>query len=66
MSFSRDAGVDARRTVKYEDVYLKGYETPKEVYRGLRDYFTFYNEERPHLALACKTPAAVYRQQSGC
>ena len=54
------------RTVKYEDVYLKGYETPKEVYSGLRDYFHFYNEERPHQALAYKTPAQVYRQSLGC
>ncbi len=30
------------RTVKYEDVYLKGSETPKEVFNGLRDYFQFY------------------------
>ena len=53
------------RTVKYEDVYLKGYETPKEVYSGLRDYFTFYNEARPHQALDYKTPAQVYRQSLG-
>ena len=54
------------RTVKYEDVYLKGYETPKEVYNGLRDYFRFYNEARPHQALGYQTPAQVYRQSLGC
>ena len=54
------------RTVKYEDVYLKGYETPKEVYCGLRDYFQFYNEVRPHQALGYKTPAQVYQQALGC
>ena len=54
------------RTVKYEDVYLKGYQTPKEVYSGLRDYFHFYNEARPHQALGYQTPAAVYRQSLGC
>ena len=53
------------RTVKYEDVYLKGYETPNEVQSGLRDYFTFYNEARPHQALGYQTPAAVYRQSLG-
>ena len=37
-----DSGVDARQTVKYEDVYLKGYQTPKEVQSGLRHYFRFY------------------------
>jgi putative transposase len=50
------------RTVKYEDVYLKGYETPKEVYRGLRDYFQYYNWERRHQGLDYQTPAAVYHE----
>ncbi len=54
------------RTVKYEDVYLKGYETPKAVYNGLHSYFQFYNEARPHQALAYKTPAQVYQQALGC
>jgi putative transposase len=54
------------RTVKYENIYMKGYETPKEVYSGLCDYFPFYNEARPHQALAYKTPAAVYYQSLGC
>jgi putative transposase len=54
------------RTVKYEDIYLKNYETPKEVHNGLRDYFAFYNWQRPHQALAYQTPASVYHQKSGC
>lgn len=49
------------RTVKYEDIYLKGYETPREVFCGLGGYFPYYNEERPHQALDYKTPIAVYR-----
>ncbi len=48
------------RTVKYEDIYLKGYETPREVYGGLSEYFPFYNQERPHQALDYKPPAALY------
>src|SRR5207244_5941883 len=39
------------RTLKYEDVYRKGYETPRELFSGLRDYFQFYNWQRPHQAL---------------
>jgi len=49
------------RTVKYEDIYLKGYETPKAVYCGLREYFRYYNQERPHQALGYRTPAAIFR-----
>jgi putative transposase len=48
------------RTVKYEDVYLKGYETVPELVQGLRKYFAFYNEERLHQSLAYRTPADVY------
>ena len=36
------------RTVKYEDVYLKAYANGLEPQRGLREYFWFYNERRPH------------------
>jgi putative transposase len=49
------------RTVKYEDVYLRGYEGVPELEQGLGRYFGFYNEERLHQALAYRTPAAVYR-----
>src|SRR6187549_1510982 len=36
------------RSVKYEDVYLRGYESVPELERGLAAYFRFYNTERPH------------------
>ena len=36
------------RSVKYEDVYLKGYSNPMELMIGLTEYFVFYNGERPH------------------
>jgi putative transposase len=49
------------RTVKYEDIYLRGYETVPQLSAGLGRYFPFYNEERPHQALGYCTPAAVYR-----
>ena len=48
------------RSVKYEDVYLRGYETVRELERGLGAYFTFYNGERPHQSLDYQTPAQVY------
>ena len=53
------------RTVKYEDVYLKGYATMGELLLGLTQYFGFYNGERPHQALNNRTPEAVYRSGSG-
>jgi putative transposase len=49
------------RTVKYEDIYLYGYEGVLELQRGLQRYFPFYNEERLHQALDYRTPAAVYQ-----
>lgn len=48
------------RTVKYEDVYLKRYETVSALKAGLADYFRRYNEDRPHQALDYRTPAEVY------
>jgi len=48
------------RTVKYEDLYLQDYDSPRTVRAGLRRYITKYNEERPHMALEYRTPAAVY------
>jgi putative transposase len=49
------------RTVKYEDVFLRGDESVSALERGLRAYFAFYNEARPHQSLGYKTPAEVYR-----
>jgi putative transposase len=48
------------RTLKYEDIYIKDYETVKELREGLHRYFNFYNYERPHQSLDYKTPAMVY------
>jgi putative transposase len=39
------------RTVKYEDIYLKNYDTVTELDRGLEKYFYFYNNERFHQSL---------------
>lgn len=48
------------RSVKYEDIYLKGYRTMPEAQAGLGQYFRFYNTERFHQALAYQTPRDVY------
>jgi putative transposase len=53
------------RSVKYEDVYLKGYSNPMELMIGLTEYFVFYNDERPHQSLGNRTPAEVYATASG-
>jgi putative transposase len=49
------------RTVKYEEIYLKAYDGPVECRTGLRNYFPFYNYERPHQSLAGRTPWKVYQ-----
>jgi putative transposase len=48
------------RSVKYEDVYIRGYEEVPELKSGHGRYFSFYNHARPHQALGYGTPAAVY------
>lgn len=50
------------RSVKYEDVYIRGYETVPELEKGLRAYFAFYNGERLHQSLGYRTPAEVYAE----
>jgi putative transposase len=52
------------RTVKYENVYLNGYETLPDLYRGLIRFFHDYNNCRPHQSLNNRTPAEVYRGES--
>jgi len=48
------------RSVKYENVYLKGYETIPDAEVGLKEYFEFYNLNRKHQSLGYKTPWLVY------
>jgi putative transposase len=52
------------RTVKYEEVSLKDYETPREAMQGLATFFVRYNEWRQHQALDYRTPAAIYFNSS--
>lgn len=46
--------------MKYENVYLKGYQTIPEAQAGLREYFDFYNMERSHQSLGYQTPWGMY------
>ena len=48
------------RTVKYEEVYLKDYASPRDARLNLERYFEFYNTERLHQSLAYRSPAEVY------
>ena len=47
-------------SVKYQDVYLKGYSSIAEARNGLREYFEFYNGQRRHQSLDRRTPDNVY------
>ena len=49
------------RSVKYENIYLMGYESLEEARAGLARYFTFYNNERPHMSLGYARPNEVYQ-----
>src|SRR5690606_28165678 len=48
------------RSLKYEEVYLKDYSTPREARQSIGAYFEYYNQRRPHQALDYQTPEAVY------
>jgi putative transposase len=48
------------RSVKYEEVYIKDYQTYKDAREGLGNYFSFYNNRRYHQSLGYKTPCEVH------
>ena len=51
-------------SVKYEDIYLKGYGRISDLRKGLEKWFRRYNDWRPHEALGNQTPSAVYNNRS--
>ncbi len=53
------------RSLKHEDIYLKGYTSMGDLTLGLTDYFAFYNTERPHQSLSNQTPDKVYSTGEG-
>jgi hypothetical protein len=48
------------RSVKYEDIYIKEYDTVPTPATGLEDYFRLYNNERPHQSLDYLTLADIH------
>ena len=50
------------RSVKYEEVYLKAYDSVGQARAGIGAYLSFYNNERPHQALDYRTPAQVFEE----
>ncbi len=48
------------RSIKYEEIYLHDYATPREARRAIVAYIAFYNHERRHQSLDYATPASVY------
>jgi putative transposase len=51
------------RSYKYEEVYLREYETPRDCRRGTAEYIEHYNHGRPHQALKNKTPYKVFTER---
>ncbi len=49
-----------RRSLKYEEVYLKAYQSVREAEVGIGNYLLFYNEERTHQSLNGWTPDGTY------
>jgi putative transposase len=48
------------RTIKWEDIYIMQYETPKALRQGIDAYIRYYNYERSHQSLDGQKPANVY------
>jgi putative transposase len=48
------------RTVKYEDIYIRGYETVSECRQGLEEFFDRYNNRREHSSLLYNYPMEIY------
>jgi putative transposase len=54
------------RSLKYEEVFLKAYDSVAEARRGIGDWLAFYNDERPHQALDYLTPFEVHAAGATC
>jgi len=56
------------KSIKYECIYLSQFNDGNELYKTIKSYIDFYNNERPHQSLCYKTPAEVYfeNQKNAC
>jgi len=52
------------RTIKYEEVYLRAYDSVSAARESLRRYLTFYNARRPHSSLDGQSPDQAYLNPS--
>lgn len=50
------------RTIKYENIFIHDYKSPREAKAGIAEYFEFYNNRRKHQSLDYRTPAQLYFQ----
>ena len=48
------------RSLKYEEVYIHEYTSPREMRQGISRYINLYNQIRPHQSLQYRTPASLY------
>ncbi len=62
LSWSRKSGQDERlwKSIKYEEVYLRAYETVGDARNSIGRYLDFYNGRRPHSSLDDRTPDQAY------
>lgn len=51
------------RTVKYEDIYIRGYDDGDDLRKGLGAYFEVHNKKRPHQSLGYKCPEEVHGER---
>jgi len=58
--FMMEQGERLWRSIKYENMYLKGYQTMKEAEAGIAEYIEFYNLSRLHESLDYRTPHQVH------
>jgi putative transposase len=52
------------RTLKYENIFLKRYENMLELKKGVKEFISFYNNDRLHSSLNYETPDSVYFEEN--